>query len=172
MSKKKEFKNLIEEINILVIFSYENSNETSLISESLRKKFKDSSYNEISIINDEYIIKLGNIKDFSDINNTIHIKSIPYENFIIIKGNTLKEFQEIIFNEEEDKILFLNNSISIDIYAFTTENKIANFLFYFSCFIVIIIIVGVIFISGKSKNDENKNESSNNISQDESLISL
>jgi hypothetical protein len=32
--------------------------------------------------------------------------------------------------------------------------------------------VGVIFISGKSKNDENKNESSNNISQDESLISL
>ena len=44
----------------------------------------------------------------------------------------LKEFQEIIFNEEEDKSLFLNNSISIDIYAFTTENKIANFLFYFS----------------------------------------
>ena len=170
--QKTLFKNLTEEINILVIFSYENSNEKSLISESLRKKFKDSSYNEISIINDEYIIKLGNIKDFSDINNTIHIKSIPYENFIIIKGNTLKEFQEIIFNEEEDKILFLNNSTCIDIYAFTTENKIANFLFYFSCFIVIIIIVGVIFISGKSKNDENKNESSNNISQDESLISL
>ena len=43
-------------------------------------------------------------------------------------------------------------------------------LFFF--FIVIIIIVEVIIISSKSKNDENKNESSNNISQDESLISL
>ena len=32
--KKKEFNFLIEEINILVIFSYENSNERSLISES------------------------------------------------------------------------------------------------------------------------------------------
>ena len=64
-------------------------------------------------MNDEYIIKLGNIED--------------YENFIIIK-----EFQEIIFNDEEDKIIFLNNSTSIDIYAFTTENKTANFLFYFS----------------------------------------
>ncbi len=57
-SKKKEFKNLIEEINILVIFSYENSNERSLISESLRKKFDKFSSKEISIINDEYIIKL------------------------------------------------------------------------------------------------------------------
>ena len=82
MSKKTLFKNLIKEINIFLIFYYENSNERILISESLRKKFKDSSYNEISIINDEYIIKLGNIKDFSDINNTIHIKSIPYENLL------------------------------------------------------------------------------------------
>ena len=93
-------------------------------------------------------------------------------NLIIIKGNILKEYQEIIFNEEEDKIVFLNNSISIDIYAFTTENKIVTFLFYFSCFIVIIINVEVIMISSKSKNDENKNENSNNISQDENLISL
>ncbi len=93
-------------------------------------------------------------------------------NFIIIKGNTLKEFQEIIFNEEEDKILFLNTSISIEIYDFTTENKIATFLFYFSCFIVIIINVEVIIINSKSKNDEKKNENSNNTSQDESLILL
>ena len=87
----------------------------------------------------------------------------------------MKYFKRIsrnYFNEEEDKIVFLNNSTSIDIYTFTTENKIATFLFYFSCFIVIIIIVEVIIISSKSKNDENKNENSNNISQDESLISL
>ena len=92
--------------------------------------------------------------------------------FIIIKRNTLKEFQEIIFNEEEDKILFLNNSTSIDIYAYKTENKIATFLFYFSCFIVIIINVEVIIISSKSKNDENKNENSNNISQDERKFNI
>ena len=71
IKKKTLFKNLIEEINILVIFSYENSNERSLISESLRKKFDKFSSKEISIINDEYVIKLGNIED--------------YENFIIIK---------------------------------------------------------------------------------------
>jgi hypothetical protein len=60
MIKKTLFKNLIEEINILVIFSYENSNERSLTSESLRKKFDKFSSKEISIINDEYVIKLGN----------------------------------------------------------------------------------------------------------------
>ena len=92
--------------------------------------------------------------------------------FIIIKGNILKEFQEIIFNEEEDKIVFLNNSTCIDIYAFTTENKIATFLFYFSCFIVIITIVGVIIINSKSKNDKNKNENSNNINQDERKFNI
>ncbi len=35
--QKKRFNNLIEEINISVIFSNENSNERSLISESLKK---------------------------------------------------------------------------------------------------------------------------------------
>ena len=69
--KIDENKKRILIINILVIFSYENSNERSLISESLRKKFDEFSYKEISIINDEYVIKLGNIED--------------YENFIIIK---------------------------------------------------------------------------------------
>ena len=67
MIKKTLFKNLIEEINILVIFSYENSNERSLISESLRKKFDKFSSKEISIINDEYIIKLGNIEDYENL---------------------------------------------------------------------------------------------------------
>ncbi len=72
--KIDENKKRILIINILVIFSYENSNERSLISENLRKKFDKFSSKEISIINDEYVIKLGNIED--------------YENFIIIKGNT------------------------------------------------------------------------------------
>ncbi len=58
--KIDENKKRILIINILVIFSYENSNERSLISESLRKKFDEFSSKEISIINDENIIKLGN----------------------------------------------------------------------------------------------------------------
>jgi hypothetical protein len=58
--KIDENKKRILIINILVIFSYENSNERSLISENLRKKFDKFSSKEISIINDEYIIKLGN----------------------------------------------------------------------------------------------------------------
>ena len=65
MIKKTLFKNLIEEINIFLIFSYENSNERS--SESLRKKFDEFSYKEISIINDEYVIKLGNIEDYENL---------------------------------------------------------------------------------------------------------
>ena len=70
--KIDENKKRILIINILIIFYYENSNERS--SESLRKKFDKFSSKEISIINDEYVIKLGNIED--------------YENFITIKGNT------------------------------------------------------------------------------------
>ncbi len=54
--KIDENKKRILIINILVIFSYENSNERSLISENLRKKFDKFSSKEISIINDEYII--------------------------------------------------------------------------------------------------------------------
>ena len=64
--KIDENKKRILIINILVIFSYENSNERSLISESLRKKFDKFSSKEISIINDEYVIKLGNIEDYEN----------------------------------------------------------------------------------------------------------
>ena len=56
--KIDENKKRILIINIFLIFYYENSNERSLISESLRKKFDKFSSKEISIINDEYIIKL------------------------------------------------------------------------------------------------------------------
>ena len=70
--KRDENKKRILIINIFLIFYYENSNERSLISEFLRKKFDEFSYKEISIINDEYVIKLGNIEDYE--NFTIKVR--------------------------------------------------------------------------------------------------
>ena len=81
--KIDENKKRILIINIFLTFFYENSNERS--SESLRKKFDKFSSKEISIINNEYIIKLGNIEDYENFVSIVLLSCNNYIHYSYIK---------------------------------------------------------------------------------------
>lgn len=141
--QKKYYKNNIIEENIELIFSFEGENQIYL-SNKLKKELKNNITN-ITLSNGYNLIHLPELKCTDNHHNKTRI---------IINKETLKKFVYVIFNEEDDKILFDKSSnLFLDIYEFTDEHDITIKYLIIEFILIILILIGVMFFIYKNKEN-------------------
>ena len=141
--QKKYYKNNIIEENVELIFSFEGENQIYL-SNNLKKELKNNITN-ITLSNGYNLIHLPELKCTDNHHNKTRI---------IINKETLKKFVYVIFNEEDDKILFDKSSnLFLDIYEFTDEHDITIKFLIIEFVLIILILIGVMFFIYKNKEN-------------------
>ena len=150
--KKEYYKNNTLNEYVYLIFSFEGNNEIYL-SNKLKKELNilNGTNINITLSNGFYLIHLPNLVIKNNTKNN-------EKTLIIINKDILKQFNYVIFSEDDYKILFDGNSdLCLDIYEFTPEYNITIIFLLIEILLIVFILIGIIIIIYKNKeNFENK----------------